>query len=276
MYNVEVKKLKLPDGNEIPILGFGTWKLTGQTCVNAVTQALSVGFRHIDTADMYGNHNEVGRGIKESWVDRSEIFLTTKIPANDLLPDNVLSDGNRYLKELGVDYIDLLLIHWPNRKFEIAETLKAMMQLVKGEKVKSIGVSNFTEHHMEDIKAAGLKFSVNQVELHPTFNQFDLQKYCNENGIVLTAYSPLGKGDDINNHTIIEAAKKHNTTPSQVILSWIMSRGIVAIPKSATLSRIEDNFKSLELKLDSEDIEKINQIPQGNRMVEAGWSDFNY
>lgn len=271
-----MKSFRLNGQVEIPVLGLGTWKLTGEECVRAVTCALEVGYRHIDTADVYGNHEEVGQAVKISGVPRGEIFITTKIPRTDLRPDDVVKDCDRYLTELDISYIDLLLIHWPNRQIPIAETLGAMDELKKRGKIRAIGVSNFTIHHLRDVLETGVEIVINQVELHPTFNQKELHTFCISKKIVATAYSPLGRGADINLPLVSELAQKYNVSPAQVILNWIMSRGIVAIPKSASPSRVEDNLKALSWKMEKEDIRRMDSIPQEPRLLNHPGAEFDY
>ena len=271
-----MKKLRLNKNTDIPILGLGTWRLNGEECVNAVLTALKTGYRHIDTADMYRNHREVASAVKKSGIRREEIFITSKIPPSDLQKETVLSNCNRYLEELDTRYIDLLLIHWPNRSIPIEETLAAMNQLKNEGKIKAIGVSNFTKHHLEDTFKTNVQISNNQIELHPTFNQNSMKDYCDSKNIVITAYAPLGRGEDLDNELIQDLSKKYEVSTSQIILNWIMSRGIIAIPKSANPNRIEDNFNSTKWSLQKEDIEKINNLPQEERMVDTGWSDFDY
>ena len=270
----------------IPVLGFGTWQLVGDTGTNAVVKALEVGYRHIDTADRYGNHKEIAQATQQSSLKREDLFITTKIPRTLLERENVLLSVDRYLQELNTSYIDLLLIHWPNKNIPIAETLGAMQELKEQGKIRAIGVSNFTMHHLKDAlrdtsgqaKATGVEITNNQIELHPTFNQKELREYCAANSIVVTAYSPLGRGQDIGLPLFQELAKKYNASPAQVILNWILQLGCVAIPKSEHEDQIEDNFKTLNWTLKQEDIELINQFPQGERLVNPihVHSEFDY
>lgn len=271
-----MKTFTLKDGNQIPALGFGTWKLTGENCVNAVKSALNTGYRHIDTADMYGNHKEVGSAIAASSVKREEIFLTTKVPPFDLSYNTVIESCHRYLEELGVEYLDLLLIHWPNKKYPIGETLSAMHKLKLDGKIKSIGVSNFTIHHLEDIKSTIVEVVNNQIEMHVKFAQKELREYSQKESIILTAYSPLGRGEDLTNPELVKIAQEYKATPAQIALAWIMSKGVVAIPKSAQEARIKENFESQNIELSQETIKIIDSIPQGERLVEADWNEFDY
>lgn len=260
----------------IPVLGFGTWQMRGDECEQAVLKALEVGYRHIDTADVYENHKDVAKALKASGLPRRELFITTKIPRDLLHKKDVLENFERYLEELDISYVDLFLIHWPNRQIPISETLEAMDQLKQEGKIKAIGVSNFTAHHLQDALATGYEVTLNQVELHPTFNQLKLQEFCKSKNITMTAYSPLGRGEDLSNPTILELAKKYRVTPAQVILNWIVSSGIVAIPKSSNPERIEDNFKAISWEMRKEDIGLVNSAPQQPRILDRSGSEFEY
>lgn len=261
---------------DIPKLGFGTWQLGGEVCCKAVRNALEVGYRHIDTADRYYNHREVGEALKKSGLKREEYFLTSKTFYDELEPEKVLANGDRFLEELQTHYLDLLLIHWPNKNVPIDETLGAMQELKDKGKIRHIGVSNFTIHHLEDALKTDVEIYDNQVELHPTFDQKALKDFCDSKNVKVTAYSPLGRGDDLNNKTVLDLSKKYSVSPAQVIINWIMARGIIAIPKSATPERIADNFNSLNWEMEMQDIEKMNNIPQGKRVVNPSHNEFDY
>lgn len=271
-----MKNLKFKNGNVVPALGFGTWKLVGDEAFNSTLKALEVGYRHIDTADKYGNHKQVGRAIEESGIDRKEIFLTTKVWYSELDTSKLNKSVDRFLEELETGYLDLLLIHWPNKGVKIKETLEAMNKLkVKGV-IKNIGVSNFTVNHIKDCLKTGVEVVNNQVELHPTFAQSQLHQFCKENGILLTAYSPLGRGADLELPVLVEIAKKHNKTVPQVILNWIVSRDIIAIPKGTSEAHIRENFEALDFILSEEDVEDIEALDRNARLVDNEWSEFDY
>jgi diketogulonate reductase-like aldo/keto reductase len=268
--------LTLTKGVTVPKLGFGTWQLTGVAATEAVAEALKVGYRHIDTADGYGNHREVGEGISRSGVPREEIFITTKL----VYPDGytaaaVMRDGSRFLEELQVSYADLLLIHWPNRKVPFAETLGAMEVLKKEGKIRAIGVSNFTERHLEEALESGVEIVNNQVEVRPQFNQKALRDYCASKNISITAYSSL-KGEEMALPLFEELAKKYQKTPAQIILNWVMARGMIAIPKSAHPERIKENFDSARFDMEEEDLLRIDTLPQTGRVNDPAFSDFEY
>ena len=271
---------------KIPILGFGTWQLQGKECLKAVETALEVGYRHLDTADAYENHQEVAKAMKNSGVKREEIWLTTKLWRSDLQAKKTMKACDRVLQELQTDYLDLYLIHWPNKEVPIGETLEAMTKLQEEGKIRNIGVSNFTIHHLEDAtialkamwQATGkeAKIITNQVEFHPTLNQESLKKFCNDNEIIVTAYSPIAQGYDLKLPVVKELAKNYGRSESQVVLNWLMQKEIVAIPRSSSRDHIEDNFKSLEWDLSAEDVNILDGLDEGYRIVEPEFNEFDY
>ncbi len=261
--------------NGIPILGFGTWPLKGQQCFASVRTALALGYRHIDTADGYANHREVGQAIRDSGVQREEIFLTTKVRRDDLHRDDVIAAGERFLTELQTDYLDLVLIHWPNDDIPMEETFAGFQTLKDRGVIKNVGVSNFAIPRLE--RAATITDSIiaNQVEYHPSLNQQPLLDYCQSRNIALTAYSPVGKGQDLSLPVIEELATKYQRSGSQVILNWLISKGVIAIPSSGTAEHIEDNYRSLDWELDSDDVRKIDQSHRNNRLTQPSFAEFN-
>lgn len=271
-----MKRFNLNDGNEIPALGFGTWQMTGEECTSAVLSALEVGYRHIDTADRYENHFDIAKALRQANINREELFITSKVWFTDLGHDELIDTCKRSLEELQISYLDLFLIHWPNREISIKESLEAFEELKQNGLIKSFGVSNCTKHHLQDCIDSGFTPANNQVELHPLMGQPELQKFCDENKIVLTAYSPLGHGEEINLPEIVEIAQKHGKSPAQVIINWITARGIVAIPKSTNPGRIKENFESLDFELTAEEIKNLNALDKNSRQISPDWADFEY
>ncbi len=259
--------------NPIPSLGFGTWQLTGPICTQSVSKALEIGYRHIDTADIYQNHQEVGAAITQSGIKREDIFLTSKVWRQSLAPEKVIDDCDRFLQELNTDYLDLLLIHWPNRSVPITDTLTAMQTLKSDGKVKHIGVSNFTKELLTEIPT-DIEIFNHQFEFHPSLQQSELIDYCFQRGISVSAYSPLGQGEDLALPEVKEIAKSHNVGPAEVILAWILQRGLIAIVRSSNPQHIEANWQSQNLKLTSEEIELLNGLDQNNRTVSPGFAPF--
>lgn len=271
-----VKTIKLNNDASIPVLGLGTWQLTGQACTDAVAEALRTGYTHLDTADGYGNHREVAAGVKKSGVAREKFFITTKLVyPSGYTAAAVRADGERFLQELETPYIDLLLIHWPNREVPFEETLKVMNELKQEGKVKAIGVSNFTPHHLDDALKAGVEITNNQVEVRPRFNQKALRDYCASRNISITAYSSL-KGGETDLPLIVELVAKYGKTPAQIILNWVVARGMVTIPKSSHPERIKENLASLDFVIEENDLAQIDALPQGERVNNPSFGDFDY
>jgi diketogulonate reductase-like aldo/keto reductase len=270
----------LSDKLNIPVLGFGTWQITGQEAYDSVTYALDHGYRHIDTADHYGNHLEIGKAIEKFGLDRDEIHLTTKIWRSDLAYDDVLKNTERFLNELRVEYIDLLLVHWPNDDIPIDETLLAFKELEEQDKILGTGVSNFTQSRLQNTFDSLVKLEKdieivnNQVELHPSLYQKELVQFCFDNDISITAYSPIAQGKDLQIEEIQNLAVKYNATESQVILAWMRQRGIIAVPRSSSKNHIEENFDSLKFKLENDDLQILDELDRGNRLINPGYANF--
>jgi diketogulonate reductase-like aldo/keto reductase len=269
------KNIPLGNNVSIPTMGLGTWQLTGEDCVNGVEYALNLGYKAIDTADAYGNHAEVRRGIEKSGKAREDFFLTTKVWNDQHDKEGVLESGRRFLEELGVSYIDLLLIHWPIHTAPVDETLWAMKELQEEGIVRAVGVSNFTVHHIEDALKVGVNIVNNQVEIRPQWNQKELRDFCASKNISITSYSSL-RGGDPEVPLIVELAGKYNKTPSQIILNWVIARGMIAIPKSAKLERIKENFESQDFEIEEADLAKIDALPQTKRANVPSFNEFEY
>lgn len=268
---------KLSDGNELPMIGIGTWQQTDkEKCVNAIRHALKTGYCHIDTADIYGNHEFIKEGIKG--FSREKIFITTKLWKDFLDPKLVESECDRALMELGADYLDLYLIHWPDRSKPLNEILKEMLKLKDKGKIKSIGVSNCTINHLKDFLNHNIKIVVNQIEFHPYLNQQDMLSFCNRHGIALTAYCPLARRKALNDPYIKIIARKHCKTPAQIILRWLVQKDIIVIPKATSEKNIKENFSIFKFKLDEEDMTKIDNIGKARRvrLINPDISDFEY
>ena len=248
----------------IPVLGLGTWQSTGQDCIDVVKEALQLGYEHIDTAQAYSNEREVGKGIKQSGVGREKFFLTTKIFPDDLKfqPDKLQAAAKRSLEALDVDYVDLLLLHWPDKRVPLSETMPALCELQKQGLTRHIGVSNFNiDTLLEAKRYADVPIVVNQVEFHPFIKQSTLEAFLNNHHILLEAYSPLARGDVFDNAVIKDIANKHSITPAQVSLAWILADAKrIAIPKTANPAHLQSNLDAVNVKLDNDDIERINGL----------------
>jgi len=251
----------------VPALGFGTYKLTGENCTQAVSEALEIGYRHLDTARMYENETEVGQGMRNSSVERQEVFLTSKIWMEHLNPDDLKRELQNSLKELQTDYLDLLLIHWPNPDIPLRTTLEAMKELKEQGLIRNIGVSNFPSSLLKQaLEHASIL--CDQVEYHPLLGQETLLKVAAENDLMLTAYSPLAQGKANENQVLEDIGKAHGKSATQVGLRWLLEQPqVVAIPRSTNPEHIQQNFDIFDFKLSPEDKEKINSLPKDQRQI---------
>ena len=250
------------DGKSIPQLGLGVWQTPDDTAVTAVKTALDNGYRHVDTAAAYHNERGVGEGMRQSGLDRKDIFLTTKLWNDDQGFDSTLRAFDKSLKELGTDYVDLYLIHWPSaHRGKYRDTWKALARLKEEGRARSIGVSNFEPEHLEAIIGdTGATPVLNQVELHPDFQQKTLRAFHEKHGIRTQSWSPLGQGHLLTKPVIAEIAKKTGKTPAQVIIRWHLQSGLIVIPKSVTPSRIIENGKVFDFELDAAAMQALDAL----------------
>lgn len=265
-----MKKVKLHNGYEMPLFGLGTFLAKENEAYEAVKYALSIGYRHIDTAQMYLNEALVGKAIKDSGVDRKDIFITTKQRGHSNL-ENMKKAFDESLERLGTDYVDLYLIHWPNHDKKInQQTWKFFESIYKAGRAKNIGISNFQIHHIEDLlETAEIIPMVNQVEMHPGLSQMPLKKYLDNKGIQLESYGPLMRGGVFEGQwgeTLGEIAKKHDASIAQIVIAWGLQRQIVMIPKSVTPARIKENYDAQNIKLSKEEMQQINDLNRGKRV----------
>jgi len=256
----------LDDGRQMPQLGFGVWQISEEQIVPTVLKALEVGYRHIDTAMIYGNEAGVGRAVRESGLPREDIFVTTKLWNTDHERAREALEGS--LERLGLDYVDLYLIHWPKLGLDKrVETWAAMEQARAEGLVRSIGLSNFTPRFLSEIRENGtVAPAVNQVEYHPTFQQRAVEAANTAAGVVTQAWSPLGQAKDLDNPVLGRIAKELGRTPAQVVLRWHLQTGRVAIPKSVTPARIAENFAVTDFALTPEQMAAIDALDCGNRL----------
>lgn len=266
---------RLNEGSAMPVLGLGTWLLKGDVCRRAVAKALELGYRHIDTAELYGNQRAIAAAIKESGVRRQALFLVSKVWYTNLTRYAVLESCERTLEELQTDYLDLFLIHWPNRGIPISETLEAMQKLAERGLIRALGVSNFTIRHLQEALTTGLTIAVNQIEFHPSLNQYELKEFCDQQAIALTAYSPIAQGEDLKLPPVLEIAKQRQRSPSQVILNWLIQKGMAAIPRSADPTHLADNLRSLEWKLTPQEIQRLDTLNTDNRLINPRFAEFD-
>lgn len=255
--------LTFSDGRSIPQLGYGVWRVEDDVAERVVGEAFEVGYRHIDTARIYGNEAGVGRAIASSGIARDELFITTKIWNADHGYDNALRAFDASMERLGLDTLDLLLIHWMvPAKNQYVDTWKALVELQKQGRVKSIGVSNFSMQALDEIVAeTGVAPVIHQVETHPHFQQRELAAYEAKHNILHESYSPLGSGKGLLDEPVFaEIGARVGATPAQVVIAWHLAKGFVVIPKSVTSSRIRENFEAVNVKLSAEDIALIDAL----------------
>lgn len=274
-----VPTIELSDGNHIPQLGLGVWQAeSGGEAARAVMTALETGYRHIDTAMVYLNEEDVGQAIKSGGVPREELFVTTKLWNSDQGAANVRPALEASLQRLGLDYVDLYLIHWPTPSRDLyVETWREFATLKSDGLAKSIGVSNFEIDHLERLEAeTGIVPTVNQIEIHPGFAQQELRDYCKDKGIAVESWSPLGgvKSSVLDHNTIAEIANAHQKSPAQVVIRWHLQHGLIVFPKSVHPTRIRENFDVFDFELSGDDLAAIDAI-QGNR-VGPNPNDMNY
>ncbi|MFD2044282.1 aldo/keto reductase [Ornithinibacillus salinisoli] len=260
--------ITLNNGIEMPQLGFGVWQVPDNEATPSVAKALEVGYRSIDTAKIYKNEAGVGRALAASNVPREELFITTKLWNSDQGYENTLKAFDESLERLGLDYVDLYLIHWPTPEFdEYVETYKALEKLYNDGRVKAIGVCNFNIEHLQRLlDECDIVPAVNQVECHPYLQQPELKSFCKEHNIYLEAWSPLMQGGDVLNNEVVKGiAEKHSKTPAQVILRWHLQYENIVIPKSVTPARIEENFQVFDFELTMEDMEEMAKLNRNQR-----------
>ena len=252
----------------MPILGLGTWDLRGKEASQAVLWALEIGYRHIDTASMYGNEKTIGEALKESKIPRDEIFITTKVWTSDQGYENTLAAFNRSRELLNLDYIDLYLIHWPVTGLR-SNTWKALEKLYDLGRVRAIGVSNFIIRHLEELKETlEVIPAVNQVEFSPFLYQKELMEYCKSNGIFIESYCPLTRTRKFKDATLVAIGQKYNKTPAQVLIRWGLQHDVITIPKSGDKRHLTENADVFDFSLDETDMKQLDNLNEDYRLVD--------
>ncbi len=259
-------KLTLNDGNQIPQVGFGVYlSPPGEATLASVSEALRIGYRHIDTASMYGNEADVGKAVKSSGIPREAVFITTKLWNADQGFDTTLKAFDQSFKNLNVDYVDLYLLHWPVEGKRI-NSWKALSQIKRSGRVRSIGVSNFMVHHLEEIiNATGVVPAVNQIELSPYLYSSDVINFCKKNNIIVEAYSPLTRSKKLVDLKLKSIADKYAKTTAQILIRWSLQHGFVPLPKSNTPSRIKENFGVFDFEINEQDMNTLDSFNENFR-----------
>jgi 2,5-diketo-D-gluconate reductase A len=264
-----VPSITLNDGNTIPQLGFGVFQIEPKDTAKAVREALDIGYRHVDTAEMYGNEKEVGEAIRSFGLDRSDVFVTSKLSNASHEPRDAREAFDATLSDLGFDYVDLFLIHWPLPTLydgDFVSTWKVLEEFHSDGRARSIGVSNFQVEHLERLAAqTNTVPAVNQIEVHPYLTNEAVRGYGGEHRIATEAWSPIAQGGVLEDPTITRIAEEIGKTPAQVVLRWHIQRGDIVFPKSVTPSRMKENFELFDFELDSEDMEAISTLDRGEQ-----------
>jgi 2,5-diketo-D-gluconate reductase A len=265
----DIPQIMLSDGRTIPQFGFGTFLIPPQDTVAAVSTALEAGYRHIDTAEGYGNEPEVGTAIRNFGLDRSDVFVTTKLSNDAHRPDDARRAFDASLQALDFDYVDLFLIHWPlptRYDGDYVSTWDTLTEFYRDGRARSIGVSNFQAHHLRRLhQESDVPPAVDQFEVHPYLTQDDLRNFCAEHQIAIEAWSPIARGNLLDDPTIDEIARRYGKTPAQVVLRWHIERGDIVFPKSVTPARIRENIGIFDFELSGEDVEAISALNRNER-----------
>jgi 2,5-diketo-D-gluconate reductase A len=272
-----MESLTLNNGRTIPQLGFGVFQISPEETRAATETAIRIGYRHIDTAEMYRNERGVGEAVAGSGLDRAEFFITSKLSNAAHKPDDARRAFDRTLEELGTDYVDLFLIHWPLPKLydgDFVQTWRTLEEFHRDGRARSIGVSNFTPAHLQRLAAESeVTPAVNQIEIHPYFTNDETRAFDTSQGIVNEAYSPIAQGEVLSDPTIEEIARAAGKTPAQVVLRWHIQRGDVIFPKSKTEARVRENFEIFDFELDDRSMTAITSLDRGEKGRTGGNPD---
>lgn len=268
---------KTIQGINVPEIGLGTYKLYGKECKNTVMKALDLGYRHIDTAQMYKNEAEIGDAIRTSYVDRDDIFITTKVWHTNLQHDDLLQTVEESLLELKTSFVDLLLIHWPNEKYSLEKTMEAMLVLRDQGKAVNIGVSNFPIEMVKEVtEELRIPIFCNQVEFHPFLDQLDLLDYSYEQEFLITAYSPLAQGKVFENELLKKIGENHGKTAGQIALRWLIEQeNVVSIPKASSEAHLRENIDIFDFELTDDEFNDIDDLEKGIRLVNPSFAPWN-
>lgn len=256
-----MESLTLLSGDTMPVVGLGTWPMRGDQCKQVIKQALELGYTHFDTAWIYQNQREIGEALREAGADRSQLFITSKVGRDYLQYDVALKQADDILEYLQMDYVDLLLVHWPNETVPMDGFIRAFNEIFDAGKARSIGVSNFSVEQMERARSlSAAPISVNQIKYHPGYEQRDVLHWCLENDVVVTAYSPLGKKDILRDPVLLNIARTHGKTSAHVALKWLMQKGMIVIPKASSREHLQANLDVFDWSLSENEMQSIDLI----------------
>jgi len=271
MTKIMYQTYKLKSDYTIPVLGLGTWELNGAACEKAVSIALELGYRHIDTAELYNNETEIGRAIKK--IDRSQLFITSKVSSSNLHPHDLTEACKASLDRLGTDYLDLYLLHWPNDSIPIEQTMEAMQKLIGDGRVRSAGLSNFDVNRIEAaVSVSQAPICNNQVEYHPYRPRQKIPRFCQEHGITVTAYCPLARGKVLKDATLKKIGGKYGKSPAQVSLRWLLQKGAIVIPKASSKEHLKANMELDGWELSGEEMEIIDALGVEKKLVDSKYT----
>lgn len=270
----QISEVFISTSVSLPLVGLGTWRLRGNECTRVMRTALELGYRHIDTAEIYENHAAIRQAI--TGYDREKLFLTSKFTFDQLENESVEAACDRALRELGIEYLDLYLLHYPNRSYNMISAMHQALQLIDKHKVRAVGVSNFTTRHLQDLFDQHLTVSVNQVEFHPYLNQKELLTFCREHHVHVMSFRSLGKGNLTADPLLAKIGAKHHKTPSQICLRWLIEQGISVIPKASSLPHLAENLNIFDFTLDADDRAILDHLKPQHRFCTGSWTDFDY
>ena len=261
-------------GARIPLIGLGTWDLRGRTCARLTEQALRLGYRHIDTAEMYDNEREVGEGLRSSGIKRDEVFVTTKVWPSHFAPRELERAAKDSLMRLRLSEVDLLLLHWPNPRIPLSETLGAMCKMKKEGYTRHIGISNFTVALIEEaVKLSSEPIVTNQIEWHPYLDEEKVRAACKKHGIAVTAYCPIARGRAVGDEVLTRIGKTYGKSAGQVSLRWLIQKGAIVIPRTSKIERLSENMAIFDFTLGAQDMAAIDELAKpAGRVVSVGWA----
>lgn len=271
MKSILNQTIELHSGASMPVVGLGTWELTGAPCERAVKEGIQLGYRHIDTAEMYGNEAEIGKAIRG--IERERLFITSKVRSASLDTYDVIRACNQSLDRLATDYLDLYLVHWPNDAIPLDRTMEGMQRLLADGKIKSVGVSNFDVGRLERaMDASDVPICNDQVEYHPLRPRDEIPRFCRDHGVALTAYCPLARGKVLRDETLQRIGRRHGKSPAQVSLLWLLKKGAVVIPKASSIEHLKSNAELDGWDLSSEDMESIDTLRRSEKLVDVTYT----